>query len=58
VQCPWTNLNLGEYTYVPWWIQYSGILLGESYNGIYTLGDLFVIVKISDQLSSTVTEKQ
>jgi hypothetical protein len=31
-----------------------GILLGESYNGICTLADLFVIVKIPNKLSSGV----
>jgi hypothetical protein len=35
------NLNLREYT-----LRYPEILLGESYNGIYALADLFVIVKI------------
>jgi hypothetical protein len=39
------NLNLKEYTHIPQWIRYPGILLGESYNGICTLADLFVIIK-------------
>jgi hypothetical protein len=43
------NLNPREYTHVlPQWIRYLGIHLGESYNGIYTLADLFVIVKIAN----------
>jgi hypothetical protein len=35
-------------------MQYPGILLGESYNDIYALADLFVIVKIPNKLSSAV----
>jgi hypothetical protein len=50
--CPWMNLNPKEYTHVPLWIRYPGILLGESYNGICALTDLFVIVKIPNSVSS------
>ena len=31
-----------------------GILLGESYSGIHALADLFVCVKYTNKLSSTV----
>jgi hypothetical protein len=48
------NLNLREYTHIPQWIRYPEILLGESYNGICMLADLFVIVKIPNKLSGTV----
>jgi hypothetical protein len=48
--CPWMSLNLRECTHVPQWIQYPGILLCESYNGIYMLADLFVIVKIPNMV--------
>ena len=34
-----------------------GILPGESYSGIHVLGDLFVFVKYTNTLSSTVVEE-
>jgi hypothetical protein len=34
-------------------IRYPGILLGESYNDICTLVDLFVIVKIPNRTANT-----
>jgi hypothetical protein len=48
------NLNFRKYTHVPQWIRYPRILLGESYNGIYMLADLFMIVKILNKLSGAV----
>jgi hypothetical protein len=45
-------MNLRECTHVPQWIRYPGILLGESYNGIRMLADLFMIVKITTVMAA------